>query len=73
MNGIPILHSGSEFREATLVKVTLNADVNNEFEDSTVDDKLTEWKFVGRRVTCELKQYLVTGNIFLFHSSYFDC
>ena len=61
MNGIPILHSGSEFREGTLLTVTVNEEETKEIEEVAVDDSATSWKFTGRRVTCELTKHEVTS------------
>ena len=59
MNGIPILHSGSEFRSGTLVEVK----IHEASEDVTGEDigEGPEWDLRGRRVSVALKQHMVTS------------
>lgn len=42
--------------------MTLNDKIRDEVENVPVDDSATEWKFVGRRVTCKLKKIMTTCN-----------
>jgi len=63
VNSIPILHSGSEFREATLAKIFLNSEIIENPENPPIDDSATSWRFVGRRVTCEITKLQVTSDI----------
>lgn len=59
VNGIPILHSGSEFRSGTVVQVTLHEGG----KDITGEDigEGPEWDLHGRRVSVALQQKMVTS------------
>ena len=66
-NGIPILNSGSDFKQMTLVEVTLKSETKDfstdaEEIDTSCKDK-TSWDLDGRRAKFTLHRYDVTSDI----------
>jgi len=61
VNGIPILHSGSEFRSGTVVQVTLH-EGGKEVTGEDIGEG-PEWDLHGRRVSVALQQKMVTKDI----------